>query len=61
MVPTGGDEIEIEKENLKQEYEKALEELRSSYESEQKNKESLQIDLQKLAFSFCKYGDLLIF
>lgn len=61
MVPTGGDEIEIEKEKLKQEYEKALEELRSSYESEQKNKESLQIDLQKLAFLFCKYGDLLIF
>jgi hypothetical protein len=41
------EDFEEERQNLKVEYERAIEELRNSYETEQKSKEKLQGDLDK--------------
>lgn len=40
-------EIDKEKDKLRDEFEKAMSELRASYETEQKSKEKLQRDLNK--------------
>lgn len=45
-------EIESEKQKLRAEFEQAINELRQSYENEQKSKEKLQSDLEKFAYKF---------
>lgn len=47
MAPSA-EEIETEKQKLRAEFEQAMQELRSSYEHEQKSKAKLQQDLERL-------------